>query len=133
MAYRDKPYDEEGKDLVWDLRQIYAQDILKPTLTAIKIARLNSNFVDWFKLLRRDLRVEINHKMNKEERISIKKKIDEIKMIISKNENSFLGKDKDAVGFQKIDDSLCELEMMMWNVMEEHNMLGKPEGDEGLF
>lgn len=134
MAYNyNNSSIELSKDLVWDLRQIYAQDIIGTTLKGIKIARSNSNFPDWFRLLRRDLRVEINHKMKEKERHAIRNKIEAIKQIISKHEAVFLGKDKDPNGFQDIDDALCELEMMMWNVMEEHNMLGKPEGDEGLF
>lgn len=131
--YSDSSSSDESKDMVWDLRQIYANKILGITLEAIKIVRSKSDFPAWFNLLKRDLFVETNHKMDKKEREEIKLKIEEIKQIISKHEQVYLGKQRDAKGYQDIDDALCDLEKMFWNVMEEHNMLGKAEGDEGLF
>jgi len=124
---------DETKEMVWDLRQIYANKILGVTLEKLKYAMDDANFPEWFRLLKRDLRVETNHKMNKKEREEIKNKIEEIKKIISKNEGSYVGKNPSREGYQLIDDALCDLLMMFYNVLENHNMLGKPEGDEGLF
>jgi hypothetical protein len=131
--YSSSSTETESKDLVWDLRQIYANKIVGITLEQIKVARTDSNFQEWFRLLTRDLRVETNHKMTSKERIKVNEQIEKVKSVIQRYEQTYTGKDKNAVGYQKIDNELCILEMIFWDAMEQHNMLGKPEGDEGLF
>jgi len=133
MSYEKSNGADDPKEMAWDLRQIYANDILGITLKKIKYVMDTADFPEWFRLLKRDLRVETNHKMSKDEREEIRKKIEYIKKIISNNEESYLGTNKTREGYQLIDDALCDLTMMFYNILEVHNMLGKPEGDEGLF
>ena len=73
MVYK-KDYghiDNDVSDMIWDLRQIYAIDIVGQTLKDIKMARNVNDFSTWFKLLKRDLATEINHKLDKLEKIMI--------------------------------------------------------------
>ena len=89
MGYnKDYGHSEEyDSGMIWDLRQIYAIDIVGQTLKDIKVARNINDYPVWFKLLKRDLATEINHKLDKTEKPLVKSKIKEIEKIIIKNQN----------------------------------------------
>lgn len=133
MVY-NKNYDSEDSDssLVYDLRTIYAKEIVGETLKNIKVARLTENYPAWYKLLKRDLYTEINHKLEPEEKLKIRKTIKEIKTIISKNNLAYLGKSKDSEEHELVEDSLAKLERLLLRLMEKHKMFGSKEDDEGL-
>jgi len=134
MAYK-KDYSssiDSEKGMIWDLRQIYAVDIVGQTLKDIKIARNLNNFSIWFKLLKRDLATEINHKLDKIEREEVKTKIKETEDIINKNSNAYTNSNCSAKEFQNLEETLCNLEMFLKYLMEEHGMFGQKEEDIGL-
>jgi hypothetical protein len=123
-------YDE--KQLVYDLRQIYAVDIIGTTLKSIKIARTSENYPLWYHLLKRDLLTEISQKLEDNEIKYIKDKIERVKQILYKNQLVYLGKGKDPLGHETVEDCLCDLEVAMTKLMEKHKMFGAKEEEEGL-
>ena len=134
MAYK-RDYgsaDNIDTSMIWDLRQVYAIDIVGQTLKDIKIARNINNFSTWFKLLKRDLATEINHKLDILEKPLVKEKIKEIEKIIVKNENAYSGTSSSSEEVQNIEEALCDLEMYLKQLMEEHGMFGYKEEDIGL-
>lgn len=133
MVYK-KDYGSDSVDstLIWDLRQIYAVDILGQTLKDIKMARNFNDFATWFKLLKRDLATEINHKLDKAEKPLVKDLIKETEKIIIKNKNAYTNQPCSNEEFQKVEEALCKLEMYLKQLMEEHGMFGMKEEDIGL-
>ena len=128
--YSDTLTSENG--MIWDLRQIYAVDIVGQTLKDIRVARSMNDFPIWFKLLKRDLATEINHKLDKLEKPILKNKIKEIESIINKNQNAYTKQPCSANEVQNIEEALCELEMFLKELMEDHGMFGQKEEDIGL-
>jgi hypothetical protein len=133
MAYKkDYGAEEFDKNMIWDLRQIYAVDILGQTLKDIKIARDLDNFPIWFKLLKRDLATEINHKLDKLEKPLVKEFIKKTEQILIRNKNAYAKNPCSSEEFQEVEEALCELEMYLKQLMEEHGMFGQKEEDIGL-
>ena len=134
MAGYRKDYGSEefDKNMIWDLRQIYAVDILGQTLKDIKVARDLDNFPIWFKLLKRDLATEINHKLDELEKPLVKEFIKKTEQIIIKNKNAYQKTACSSEEFQAVEEALCELEMYLKQLMEEHGMFGQKEEDIGL-
>lgn len=124
---------EGAEGLVYDLRQIYAKDLVGETLKAIRLARISENYPVWYHLLKRDLLTEISQKLDDEELTKIKNKIDEVKRIIMINVLAYQKKTTDGLQHEAVETALCELEMMMRKLMEEHNMFGNFNDDEGLL
>ena len=134
MAYKKDYNSSEGIEngMIWDLRQIYAVDIVGQTLKDLKMARNINDYPTWFKLLKRDLATEINHKLDILEKPLVKEKIKEIEKIIVKNENAYSGTSSSSEEVQNIEEALCDLEMYLKQLMEEHGMFGRQEEDIGL-
>ena len=133
MVYkRDYGKDDIDPGMIWDLRQIYAVDIVGQTLKDIKVARNLNDFPTWFKLLKRDLATEINHKLEDTEKKDIKEKIKKTEEVILKNTNSYIQKNASAEEVQKLEEALCDLEMALKQLMQEHGMFGSKEEDIGL-
>jgi uncharacterized membrane protein YgaE (UPF0421/DUF939 family) len=133
MVYQEKfGDDEEGKQLVYDLRQVYAIKVLSQTLQQIKFYRTQNKYSEWFESLSRDLRTEISKELDEDELKEINKKIKEILQIIKDNEMAYLGNSEDPDEHYKIKEALCELEMLLLGLMQEHKMFGSKEDDEGL-
>ena len=124
--------DDNDSAMIWDLRQIYAIDIVGQTLKDIKIARNVNDFSTWFKLLKRDLATEINHKLDKLEKPLLIEKIKETEKIIIKNRNAYTNQPCSAEEVQLLEEALCKLEMFLKQMMEEHGMFGRAEEDIGL-
>ena len=121
---------EDG--LIWDLRQIYANKIVGKILEYITMARLNNDYPSLFKLLKRDLATEINHKLDDQEKQELKEVIDTTKRIIRENEAAYTKQDASNISYEKLEEALCHLEKHLKELMELHNMFGKKEEDIGL-
>jgi len=117
--------DNEESQLIYDLRQIYANEVIKPTLNQIKFFRTANNYSGWFESLRRDLRVEISKELTEVELKEINEKINKVLKIIKANEMAYVGRDNSPERNDKIKEELCELEMLMMSLMEKHKMFGK--------
>lgn len=130
MAWRNFEEDEEGKTAIHDLRQVYALELLQPTLKQIDLARKTSNFPSWFKLLSRDLLADLNQKLKIKEREELKNRIEETRNIIMKYPQEYLGKSKNPNNVEIIEHELLELEMYMKDLTEKHHLYGRKEEAE---
>ena len=122
----DKEYDE--KELAYDLRQNFAL-ITGEIKKSIVTARVEQNFPTWYSLLD-CLFIEISKnlipKELKEYEILNKKAI----KIFSENQNIYLK--KTINGREIVYNILRELDMWLNKKMNEKNMFGSKDLDEGL-
>ena len=127
-------YNEPSEDnqLIYDLRQIYANEVIKPTLNQIKFFRTSNKYPGWFESLKRDLRVEISKELTDAELELIEDKIKKVLEVIKKNEAAYLGRDNSPQSNELIKEELCELEMLMMRLMQKHKMFGGKEIRENL-
>lgn len=134
MAYRKDYGSDENfdKNMIWDLRQIYAVQILGETLKDIRVARILNDYPLWFKLLKRDLATEINHKLDETEEPLVSDLIKETEKIIIKNQSAYKKENCSAEEVQALEEALCKLEKFLKKLMEEHAMFGQKEIDIGL-
>jgi glycerol-3-phosphate O-acyltransferase len=123
----------EAEGLVWDLRQIYAKELVGSTLKAIQQARVTENYSQWYHLLKRDLFTEIRQKLDNKEADEVVGKISEVKKILVKNNQAFLKKSNDEKQHEEIEEALCDLEMLMRILMDKKGMFGVFQEDEGMF
>lgn len=126
--------DEEyfDKHPVYDLRQIYAQDLLGNTLKKIAYAREIRDFPLWYGLLRWDLYADLYQKFDKEEIEKIDEQIKITKSIISKFPNAYLKRSVVAEEHEAITEAIWKLEILIKNIAEEHGVYGRAEEDIGL-
>lgn len=115
----------DDKELIYDLRQIYAIQIVGETLKQIAYLRKTNQFPAWFRMLKRDLRIEISKGLTEKEIKLIEHKIHLTKHIINKFPNEYLGKTHEANAHESIEEALIELEILMVSLMEKHSMFGK--------
>jgi hypothetical protein len=127
MAYN---YNDESNELVYDLRQKYAE-IIGGILEEIALARKEEDFKSWFNWLR-NLRLEINQKLNKKEREEYKEILKETLKIINKYPEAYLKHSRDEYEIEEIINCLSELDMWLKDKMELHKMYGAKDYDEGL-
>ena len=92
MAWKESSDIDDEKILMYDLRQIYANEIIRNTFNRIQFARENNNFPKWFQLLERDLKIEISKNLSEEELKDIDYEIKKAEKIIQQNEVGFLKK-----------------------------------------
>lgn len=132
MGYDNDSYDDDQKELIYDLRQIYAIKLVGQTLQEIMFARKTNNYSLWFKLLKRDLLTEINQKLDNEEREEIDFLIKEVIATINKNRSAYLNKSSNPDQHQAIEDILIKLEKELRILMEKKKMFGAKEEAEPL-
>ena len=118
---------------IYDLRQIYAKDLLGDTLKRIKYARESRTFSLWYGLLRWDLYADLYQKFNKDEIKMVEDKIKETRSIINKYQQTFLNKNNDSREIEIVTQAIWDLEVLMKNLSEEHSIYGRKDmEDEGL-
>jgi len=132
MAYQSD-YGDDGKDPVYDLRQVYAVELVGEALKDIARARKSNNFAFYYECLN-DLYVIVKHKFKEKknaveeyERL-IKNAVD----VANKHPNEWLGKTKDPKGCINIKMILNEIEMFLYEQMEKSNMFGSNKYIAGL-
>lgn len=132
MAYDYESTDDAKGEMLYDLRQIFAKDILGETLKQIAHARKSNEYSVWYMLLKRDLKVEIYRKLTDEEIKDVNFKIDKVKKVLVENKGAYLHQNNNSSMHELIVDSLVELECLLTKLMETHNMYGNKRDDEGL-
>jgi hypothetical protein len=114
--------------MLYDLRQVYAVEILRPILVAIEWHREKNEFSQWFEKLTMSLHTNINQKLDggekKEYEAILTKTINEINRL----RDTFSGHNKDPQKVYQVKIALKELEMWLKGKMEKHGLFGK--GDE---
>jgi len=126
-------YDEESKDPVYDLRQVYAVELVGEALKDIARSRKANNFAMYYECLN-DLYIIIKHKFKKKD-IAVEEYQRLIKIavgIANQHPNEWLGKSKDPTGCVNIKNSLNDIEMFLYDEMEKANMFGTSKYIPGL-
>lgn len=120
------------KHPIYDLRQIYAKDLLGDTLKKVKLFREQREYSIWYGLVRWDLYADLYQKLDKKEIEQLNLKIEETKEIISKYPQAYLKRNNNAEEHEIITKAIWELEVLMKNLAEEHNIYGAMKEDIGL-
>lgn len=131
---------EQNPDLAYDLRTIYANEIVGEHLRDIAQARKADNFPVLFEALK-DLRVVINHKFKPGDKKKGKKSDQEkyfelmgrIVELANRFPNDWLGTTRTAQGKAELEAALHEVEMFFYKVMDNANMFGSKRDMEGLI
>jgi len=122
----------ESEDTIpYDLRQIYAVELVGAHLKDIVLARKSNKYEEYFKCLK-DLWIITQHKIKKIKNKNYEKEykdlINESNKIINKYMAVYKGKSTDSVGIYWIEEILYKLEMFLYDGMEEAKLFGaKPE------
>lgn len=119
-----------GKELAYDLRQIYA-NLVGEHLYDVAQARKNNKYAEYFKNLD-DVYVIIHHKFKdrEKEEEKYKKLVETAVTSANKYEQEWLGKGNDSQGCATIEKSLREIEMFLYEMMEKANLFGKKLSDD---
>jgi len=132
MVFKKPNYDfseDNAEDMPYDLRQIYA-NLVGTHILIVSSYRNNLNFKKWFESLE-NLYVIVAHKLKAEKEYAVLK-LNAINTF-KKYETTYLLTDlTDEEGTGKIGDVLRELEMFLWQNMDDKNIFGHHGEDEGL-
>lgn len=134
-----------GKDVPYDLRQIYAVDLVGEHLKDIARARKADNYSLYFKCLK-DLWIIMKHKLKKKKiKVSENNETKEITKaeyftklmenaagIARQHPNDFAGSNKDPEACAQIEKSLNDIEMFLYDEIEDANMFGSSKKIPGL-
>lgn len=139
-----------GKEIPYDLRQVYAIEILGEHLKDIARARKTDNFTMYFKCLK-DVFIVVQHKFkSKKTKYQIKNKDNQIEdkeltpkeyynylmglvvKLANDNKEVWLGNSKEPKAYAAIEQSLNEVEMFLYNQIEEAKIFGSSRDIPGL-
>lgn len=121
-----------GQELAYDLRQIYAR-IVGAHLADIADSRKEAQYASWFKNLD-DLHVIIKHKFKSPEKdeAAYKVIVDKIVLVANKHTNVWLGQNREPIACAAIEQTLRELEMFLYDKMNDAKMFGSGGAIQGL-
>ena len=122
---------EENKALLYDLRQIYAIDVVGVWLKFINEACASDDFPAWFKGLK-NLATKVDKNLKRPEREKIKIRYEKALKTIKEYEQAFIGQSNDAGERANIEESLRLLEKSVMRAMRKNGMFGKDKTVEGL-
>lgn len=121
----EKDIFDDVPNVLYDLRQTYAINILTPILVEIEIRRRERDYEKWFELLNDHLFTNINQKLADDEIKEYNSLVQKILKVINKYPNVFCGRDKAAQPNYLVKESLKELEMWLKKRMDECGLYGK--------
>jgi len=125
--YGPNPYsDGTQSELIWDLRQTYAE-IISQILRNIADSRGQEEFVTWFNLMDDQLYVEINQKLTPKEREKYKEIKNKTLSILNKYPIAYKNNQSKTNERYEIKQALKEMEMWLRDMMESHKMFGSKE------
>ena len=135
MAWNNSKYPtegEEGKDLAYDLRQRYAKYV-GDHLEYVGIYRKEKNYNKYFYALH-DLFVITQHKYkNKSEsKKQYKNLVNNLTKVAKQYSLAWFGKEENIEGVDQIENALREIEMFIFEQMDDANIFGGNWEDEGL-
>lgn len=127
--------DGLSQELLYDLRQIYAVEILGEHLKDIMRARKHDNYHSYFKCLK-DTWIVVRHKVKKKD----KEKVTEDYLnlmgkaveLINKYPHSFTGSNPKMEDCAQIENILNEVEIFLYEQIEEAGIFGKSQKIPGL-
>ena len=112
-------------NMLYDLRQTYAMEILRPLLIAIEYHRDKNEFVPWFDKLTMGLHTNVNQKLSEEEREEYNKLLNDTIKELNEHNDTFMGRNKDAKEIYTVKMIIKNLEMWLKIKMEESGIYGK--------
>jgi len=122
---------EYGKELAYDLRQIYAR-IVGEHLQDIAEARKSDNFYVYFKNLE-DLHTIVKHKFKKpEDETQYQNLLSSLVTLANKYPHVWLGSSKEPKAFAEIEKALRAIEMCLYEKMSDAKMFGSGGEYRGL-
>jgi hypothetical protein len=117
--------DDNNKHLDWDLRQVLALEILRPTLLNMKLARMDGDYNKWLSCCE-ELYDEIQHKFD--DRINEEKEynklLNNIVVIANKNPSVWTKQGHNVDTETKFKVHLRELQRWLWIKMEDYKFFG---------
>jgi hypothetical protein len=120
-------------DMPYDLRQIYAVQIIGTTLQKIEFAREQGNMVLLFDLLTMHLHTNLNQKLTEKEREEYNIIEQNTIKELNKNGQAFIGTDKTPEKIARVKIVLKKLEMWLKDKMQTHGLFGSGwSDDDGL-
>lgn len=127
--------DTLGKDVPYDLRQVFAVELVGEHLKDIARARKADNYSAYFKCLK-DLWIIIRHKIKtsnvKQATTDYNTKMNAAVEKANKYPNEFIGQTKDPTGCAAIETALNDVEMFLYKQIEDANMFGSSKKIPGL-
>lgn len=128
---------EFDKQLEYDLRMIYAVHIVGRQLIEVKLTRDVNNYPEYFRKLKH-LYIVIRHKIknkkidNKKATEVYKELVEDVIEFANKYDSVWFGRAKDNEGCSHIEEALNELEVFLYDMMEEAKMFGGSNRVYGL-
>ena len=124
---------EPDKSLAYDLRGIYAMHIAGPHLIDIMEARKSENYSTYLKNME-DLYTVIHHKIRnvKENEKKYKDLIIRVSLVATRNPSTWLNKGGSPQVKAELESALRDVEMFLYQMMEDANMFGSSYDDGGL-
>jgi len=125
--------EDDEVSLAYDLRQIYAKDIVGEHLKDIANARKQGLYSVYFQTLK-DLHAVIRHKFDDNEKHvnEYNTLIKNIIEVANKYPMTWIGKDRTPQPCAEIEELLNNLEIFFYKVMDDNNMFGVKFDDDGL-
>lgn len=121
----EKDIFDDVPNVLYDLRQTYAINILTPILVEIEIRRRERDYEKWFELLTDHLFTNINQKLADDEIKEYNALVQEILTVINQYPDVYCGRDKRAQPNYLVKESLKKLEMWLKKRMDEAGLYGK--------
>jgi|TARA_Y100000310_G_scaffold64427_1_gene59949 hypothetical protein len=131
--------DEIGKEIAYDLRQVYAIEILGEHLKDIARARKSDNFPMYFKCLK-DVYIVVQHKFKKDKKKKdaknpkeeYKELMDAVVKLANEYPDVWLKKSNDIKHYALIEQALNQVEMFLYNKIEDAKIFGASRDIPGL-
>lgn len=146
----EESISEMGKDAPYDLRQVYAIEILGEHLKDIARARKSDNFPMYFKCLK-DLYIVVQHKFkSKESKYTLKNEkgiveekrytpkeyysflMNRVAILANKHSSDWLGTTKTPEPYAAIEEALNDVEMFLYDKIEDAKLFGSAKLPPGL-
>lgn len=118
-------FSPTNPNMLFDLRQTYAMQLLTPILLEIKFHRKNADYQRWFETLTEDLFIEINQKLTPDERDEYKRVYEQSVKVLNENPTAYKGTNHRSEDKAKIKQAIIKIELWLKEKMEEHGIYGK--------
>jgi hypothetical protein len=118
-------FSPTNPNMLFDLRQTYAMQLLTPILLEIKFHRKNADYQRWFETLTEDLFIEVNQKLTPEEREEYKRNYDKCVGVLNNYSTAYKGTNHNQEQKALVKQAIINIELWLKEKMEEHGIYGK--------
>lgn len=121
----NEDFMNQTPNMLFDLRQTYAMQILTPILLDLEFFRSECNFKKWFETLTERLYTNVYQKLDDPERTEYGALKNKIIKELNTYKNAFVGTSKNEEERYRVKQALFELELWLKAKMEEKGLYGK--------